>query len=102
MNAHADNGACLSSLLGGAVMLWTCLSVFRIIAFDASCDPRMRKGWGLRSLTDALPWASTRAYSWVVGTPPPAWAPWIFAGVAYYLAVCLCHLAIDYMVVLAS
>jgi hypothetical protein len=102
MNAPADIRAFLSSLLDGIIMLWTVLSVIRIIVFDASCDPRMRKGWGLRSLTDALPWAATRAYSRVVGMPPPAWVPWVFAVVAYYLAVCLCELAIDYRVVSAS
>jgi len=62
----------------------------------------MRKGLGLRSLTDALPWAVTRAYSRIVGIPPPAWAPWVFAFVAYFLAACLCQLAIDYMVVSAN
>ena len=102
MNPPADTASLWSTLLGGVVMLWTFLSVFRIVVFDSSCDPRMRKGWGLRSLTDALPWAATRAYSRVVGMPPPAWVPWVFAVVAYYLAVCLCELAIDYRVVSAS
>ena len=83
-------------------MLWTFLSVLRIIVFDSSCDPRMRKGSGLRSLTDALPWAATRAYSRAIGIPSPVWAPWVFAFVAYYLAICLCELAIDCMVMSAN
>ena len=102
MNSPADIGTFGSSLLGWIVMLWTFLSIIRFIVFDSSCDPRMRKGWGLRSLTDALPWAATRAYSRMVGIPPPAWVPWVFAFVAYFLAACLCGLAIDYMVVSAS
>ena len=94
MNPQADIREFWSTLLRGIVMLWTFLSIIRFIVFDSPCDPRARTGWGLRSLTDPLPWAITRAHLRIVGAPPPTWLPWIVAYAVYFFAVCLCDLAI--------
>lgn len=95
MNAHADNGAFLSSLLGGAVMLWTFLSVIRCVLYDPCCAPWRRGGIGMRSLTDPLPWALTRIYGRIAGVFPPTWFPWTVAFAIYFAVACLCQIVLD-------
>lgn len=102
MSTNAEIAGILPDLLSGVVMVWTFLSVVRIIVFDSSCDPQTRPGWGLRSLTDPLPWAITGAYGRITGDSPPTWLPWIVAYAVYFFAVCLCDLAIDHLVELAN
>jgi hypothetical protein len=101
VNSHADIETLWSSLAGAIIMTWMFLSMIRYIVFDSSCAPWMRKGWGLRSLTDPLPWAFTRAYRRVVGAYPPKWVPWPLAVAVYVLMACALEVAADHLAGLA-